>query len=91
MFNVYDIVMISARFKLEVRLTHHAQERMKEREISESLILDLIDTGEVRNKDETHLWIFKSYQDRNDNLLCIAIVLEKVLVVKTVMNHFELD
>ena len=91
MFNVYDIVMISARFKLEVRLTHHAQERMKEREISESLILDLIDTGEVRNKDETHLWIFKSYQDRNDNLLCIAIVLEKVLVVKTVMHHFELD
>ena len=42
--------MISARFKLEVRLTHHAQERMEEREISESLILDLIDTGDSQQR-----------------------------------------
>ncbi len=83
--------MNSRRFKLEVRLTFHAKERMKERDISESMILDLIDTGEIRNKDETHLWILKAYSDRNDNLICVAVVIEDVLVVKTVMHHFELE
>ena len=64
---------------------------MSERNISESLILDLIETGEIRKKDEVRLWIFKSYNDRNDNLLCVAVVVEACLVVKTVMHHFELE
>ena len=83
--------MESNRFKLNVRITHHAQARMAERNIPETIILDLIETGEIRNKDTIRLWIFKSYSDRNDNLLCIAVVLESVLVVKTVMHHFELE
>ncbi len=64
---------------------------MLQRRISESLILDLIETGEIRKKDEVRLWIFKSYNDRNDNLLCVAVVVEAYLVVKTVMHHFELE
>lgn len=83
--------MESHRFKLKVRITHHAQERMAERNIPMSTILDLIETGEIRKKDNIRLWIFKSYSDRNDNLLCIAVALESVLVVKTVMHHFELE
>ncbi|WP_255337185.1 DUF4258 domain-containing protein [Methylophilus sp. 5] len=72
-------------------MTPHARERMLQRRISESLILDLIETGEIRKKDEVRLWIFKSYNDRNDNLLCVAVVVEAYLVVKTVMHHFELE
>ncbi|MDP8568932.1 DUF4258 domain-containing protein [Methylophilus aquaticus] len=83
--------MHSKRFSCSVRITHHARERMSERNISESLILDLIETGEIRKKDEVRLWIFKSYTGRNDNLLCVAVVLETCLVVKTVMHHFELE
>lgn len=64
---------------------------MRERDIAERPLLDLIDTGEVRYKDESRLWIFKAYQNREDNLLCVAAVLESVLVVKTVMHHFELE
>ena len=42
----------------------------------------------VRNKDDLRLWIAKHYANRNDNLLCVAVVLEKTLVVKTLMHHF---
>jgi len=42
-----------------------------------------------RHKDETRIWIAKSYADRTDNLLCVAAVLETALVIKTVMYHFS--
>lgn len=64
---------------------------MVERDISEAIIIDLIETGATQYKDEKRLWIYKAYTDRNDNLLCIAVVIESVLVIKTVMHHFELE
>ena len=36
------------------------------------------------------LWIFRSYPDRDDNLICAAAVLEDEVIIKTVMHHFEL-
>lgn len=83
--------MYSKRFLLEVRLSHHAKLRMIERNISEVTIIDLVETGTAKNKDPEHLWIYKAYKDRSDNLLCIAVVIESVLVIKTVMHHFELE
>ncbi len=41
----YDNFMYSKRFLLEVRLSHHAKLRMVERDISEAIIIDLIETG----------------------------------------------
>ena len=61
---------------------------MDERGISEALLLDLIDTGEIREKDAMRLWIAKRYPDRDDNLVCAAVVLEAAVIVKTVMHHF---
>lgn len=50
-----------------------------------------MESGEARYKDPTRLWIHKRHADRDDNLLCVAIVLLRdTLVVKTVMHHFEL-
>lgn len=63
---------------------------MQERSIDDTLLLDIIESGEIKHKDETHLWIFKAYQSRNDNLVCLAVVLEASLVVKTVMHHFQI-
>ena len=83
--------MYSKRFLLEVRLSQHAKLRMVERDISEAIIIDLIETGATQYKDEKRLWIYKAYTDRNDNLLCIAVVIESVLVIKTGMHHFELE
>jgi hypothetical protein len=61
---------------------------MSERSVSDQILVDLVETGEVRHKDEIRLWIAKEYSDRVDNLLCIAAVLESAVVVKTVMHHF---
>lgn len=83
--------MYSERFLLNIRLSNHAKIRMLERKISEETILEIVETGTTKYKDSTHLWIFKSYANRNDNLLCIAVVIESVIVIKTVMHHFELD
>ncbi len=83
--------MYSKRFSLNIRISHHAKIRMQERQISEDIILDILETGTTKYKDATHLWIFKSYASRNDNLLCIAVVIESLIVIKTVMHHFELD
>ena len=81
--------MFSARFGKAIVITDHARGRMAARSISEALLQDLIETGEVRYKDEVRLWIAKRYGDRADNLICAAGALENALVIKTVMHHFS--
>ena len=83
--------MKSARFGRPVILTRHARIRMQERQISETELLVVIDTGETRYKDETHLWAFKQLPLRDDNLVCAVLVLEEAVVVKTVMHHFDAE
>ena len=61
---------------------------MTERNISEPLLLEIIDSGESRYRDATHLWMFKEFPARQDNLLCAVLILENCIVVKTVMHHF---
>ena len=81
--------MFSERFGKPVVITAHARERMAARGISDALLHDIIETGEVRYKDETRIWIAKQYADRADNMLCAAAMLDTALVVKTVMHHFS--
>ena len=50
---------------------------------------EMIETGEVRYKDGTRIWIARHDGDRDDNLLCVPAVLEKALANKTVMHHFD--
>jgi len=61
---------------------------MAERQISPETLLELVETGEVRYRDPAHCWIARHFDERDDNLLCIAAVMENALVVKTVMHHF---
>lgn len=70
-------------------LTRHAVQRMAERRIDERLLLRVIDEGEQRFNDATHLWAWLAVPERNDNLLCAVLVLEDMVVVKTVMHHWE--
>lgn len=81
--------MFSERFGKSIVMTDHARRRMEARGIGEALRRDLIETGEVRYKDETRVWIAKHYEGRAYNLLCVAAVLETALVIKTVMHHFS--
>ena len=81
--------MFSQRFNRPVVLTRHAQARMTERWIDEVALIEVIDSGETRYSDATHLWVYKEIPARSDNLLCAVLVLEDRVVVKTVMHHFE--
>jgi len=77
------------RFGLEVYITRHARERMVQRNITEADLSALLETGEARYKDDIRLWIAKYFSGRTDNLICLAVVLEDRLVVKTAMHHFS--
>jgi len=47
--------MFSERFWKSIAITDHARERVTARRISEALLLDMIETGEVRYKDATRI------------------------------------
>lgn len=82
---------VSSRFQRVIHVTQHAQKRMLERSIDDDLLFDLIETGELKFKDANHAWIAKFYEDRNDNLICAAVVIEQTVIVKTVMYHFSFE
>jgi hypothetical protein len=63
---------------------------MIERFVTDEMLIQIIDSGKIRYKNETHFWIFKDFPNRTDNLLCAVLVLEDALIVKTVMHHFSL-
>lgn len=81
--------MFSSRFQRPIVISTHAKIRMIERTISEAMPLEVIDSGDTRYKDTTHLWAFKEFPERHDNLLCAVLVLEDCVIVKTVMHHFS--
>jgi len=81
--------MFSKCFGKVIAITDHARERINKRLIDENLLLDIIETGSVKHKDEVHIWIAKQIASRADNLLCVAAVLETRLVIKTVMHSFS--
>lgn len=82
--------MFSQRLQLPIVLTAHARERMAARDMSEALLLDIIETGVDKDAGAGHHWVYKHYPARSDNLLCVAAVIDNVFVVKTVMHHWEL-
>ncbi len=81
--------MYSSRFEMELHLTKHAQQRMDQRDIDQLVLLDLIELGDLRYKDQSKGWIAKDFRSRTDNLICAAIATEDKLVIKTVMHHFS--
>jgi hypothetical protein len=64
---------------------------MRQRAISVAELQDVIDHGDTRFKDETHLWVFMNLSGRSDNLVCAVLVLEDAVVVKTVMHYFVFE
>ena len=82
-------IMFSIRFQRQIIVTRHARGRMVERNISDEILLEVIDSGETRYRDPTNLWEFKEFPERQDNLLCTVLVLEDAVIVKTVMHHFS--
>ena len=82
--------MFSIRFDRPVIVTGHPRIRMTERDISDAMLLEVTDSGETRYRDSSHLWAFKDFPERHDNLICAVVILEDAVVVKTVMHHFSI-
>ena len=81
--------MHSTRLNLQVILAEHARVRMEERNIHAALVLEIIDSGTLKEAGNSHYWLYKQLPDRTDNLLCMAAVVDNVVVVKTIMHHWE--
>jgi len=81
--------MYSNRFNRAIVLTHHAVARMTERNVSVEQVVEIIDSGDTKFADDSHLWAYKALADRDDNLVCAVLVLEDKVVVKTIMHYFE--
>ena len=80
-------MMRSTRFDLAVVLTEQARLRMAERSMSVALVLEIIDTSIFLKCGHGHWWLYKHFSGRADNLLCVAAVIDNLLVFKTVMYH----
>ena len=85
----YPGPVFSQRFLRPIVVTRHASERMQSRKVGADVVLKIIDTGYLRYSDPVRLWAWLELPYRQDNLLCLALVLEDAVVVKTVMHHWE--
>lgn len=79
----------SERFSCTVILTKHAIARMQERKISFDMVRE-VNRGRAQSKDEHRLWIYHAFKERDDKLICAAVVLEDKLVIKTLMHRWQL-
>jgi hypothetical protein len=53
---------------------------MAERNVTEVLLLQVIDEGSTRYSDSTHLWARLDVPGRDDDLVCAVLVLEAAVV-----------
>jgi uncharacterized protein YuzE len=60
--------MYSQRFNRSVTVTEHAAGRMTERRVDEAILLDLIERGDVRYKDERPAAMKTTYYPQDDIL-----------------------
>ncbi len=79
----------SNRFSKKVWLTNHAIEMMVKREITLSDVNVLIERGEYKEKDASRGWIYYNFTDRDDNLVCAAIINKKAVIIKTIMIRWQ--
>lgn len=73
----------------EVVFTEHAKTQMALRSLEEAVVLDVISTGEVKNKPEKNkFWVFKRVPGRTDNLVSVSISIEspRLIVITTMIN-----
>ncbi len=68
-----------------VWLTNHAIESMAKRKITLPEVKELIELGDYREMKGEHGWIYYKFPERDDNLMCAAVVNKKAMIIKTLM------
>ena len=81
---------ISFRAKsYDVVFTDHSKQQMALRKLEESVIVDIVQTGEVKARDaENKFWVFKKIPGREDNLISVSVSLEapRLIIITTIVN-----
>jgi len=49
----------------------------------------LIERGEYREKKAEQGWVYYEFPERNDNLVCAAVVNDDAIIIKTVMIRWQ--
>ncbi len=79
----------SKRFDKNVWLTNHAIEAMTKRKITLPEVKILIESGDYKSVEKLYGWIYYDFPERNDNLVCAAIINEKAIIIKTIMIRWQ--
>jgi len=66
---------------------------MKMRAVSNEEIIELIQTGTVKQKEMSHkFWVYKHFENREDNLITVSLAVEgESLVVITVLVNWSVQ
>ena len=59
------------------------------REIDESMVIDVIETGQIKVKPKKNkFWVYKNGRGRRDNLVSVSISIEtpRLIAITTMMN-----
>ncbi|MEN8180179.1 MAG: DUF4258 domain-containing protein [Pseudomonadota bacterium] len=80
----------SEKYGKNVWLTNHAIESMAKRKITLPEVKILIESGDYREKNGAHGWIYYEFHGRDDNLVCASVVNEKAIIIKTIMIRWQL-
>lgn len=77
---------------LELEVTDHVKERMVEREITEAMLIQTIQHGELKAKPGrvNKFWVWMEFTGREDNCICFSLVVERPkLVLITAMTNWR--
>lgn len=71
--------------------TDHAMIRMEMREINIQNVVEVIETGIIKQKEVDHkFWVYKNFKNRKDNLISVSLAIEgENLIVITVLVNWR--
>lgn len=79
----------SEKLGKNVWLTNHAIEAMAKRKITLPEVKKLIELGDYMDVEAGHGWIYYKFSERDDNLMCAAVVMGKAIIIKTLMIRWR--
>ena len=80
----------SKRFDKTIWVTNHAIESMMKRSLTLDEVKAVIEFGTYETQSAPHGWIFHNLPERDDNLVCVAVVDKEAIIIKTVMINWKL-
>ncbi|BBP02917.1 hypothetical protein TPL01_13540 [Sulfuriferula plumbiphila] len=81
----------SQRFGKNVWITRHARQSMQHRGIDDATLEQIVEAGDIKRKDDVHLWVYMHIDGRTDNMICAAAVESEAIIIQTVMISWELE